>query len=49
MSYTLGLPPTQDSSHHQDYYIFSRESQPKPLFATVTGRGDNPSYTRIKK
>ena len=20
------LPPTQDASHHQDYYIFSRES-----------------------
>ena len=24
--YTLGLPPTHDSSHHQDYYIFSSES-----------------------
>ncbi len=24
--YGLGLPPTQDASHHQDYYIFSRES-----------------------
>ena len=23
---TLGLPPTQDSSHHQDYYVFSRKS-----------------------
>ena len=23
---------------------FSRGSQPKPSFATVTGRGDNPSY-----
>ena len=23
-AYTLGLPPTQDASHHQDYYIFSR-------------------------
>ena len=22
MSYTLGLPPTQDSSHHQDYEPF---------------------------
>ena len=22
----LDLLPTQDSSHHQDYYIFSRES-----------------------
>ena len=38
-AYTLGLPPTQDASHHQDYYIFSRESQPKPSFATVTGWG----------
>ena len=24
MIYMLGLPPTQDASHHQDYYIFSR-------------------------
>ncbi len=24
--YPLGLPPTQDPSHHQDYYIFSGES-----------------------
>ncbi len=24
--YILGLPPTQDASHHQDYYIFSGES-----------------------
>ena len=31
-------------SHHQEYYIFSRESQPKPSFLTVTGRGDNPKY-----
>ena len=37
------LPPPSNS-HHQDYYIFSRESQPKPSFATVTGRGDNPRY-----
>ena len=40
----FGLPPTQDSSHHQDYYIFSRESQPKPSFATVTGWGVDPSW-----
>ena len=25
-SYIGSTPPTQDSSHHQDYYIFSRES-----------------------
>ncbi len=24
--HTLDLPPTQDASHHQDYYIFSRKS-----------------------
>ena len=23
---TLELPPTQDASHHQDFFIFSRES-----------------------
>ena len=32
----LDLPPTQDSSHHKDHYIFSRESRIKPLFVTVT-------------
>ena len=30
--------PLPSNSHHQDYYIFSRGSQPKPSFATVTGR-----------
>ncbi len=45
--YNLGCPPSQDSSHHQDYYIFSRGSQPKPSFATVTGRGDNPTYNSL--
>ena len=30
--------PPNNSSHHQKYDIFSRESQ-------VTGRGDNPSST----
>ena len=36
--------PPPSNSHHQDYYIFSRGSQPKPSFATVTGRGDNPRF-----
>ena len=36
--------PPPSNSHHQDNYIFSRGSQPKPSFATVTGRGDNPRY-----
>ena len=35
-SVTWVVPPPSNS-HHQDYYIFSRESQPKPSFATVTG------------
>ena len=38
---TLGCPPSQDASHHQDYFIFSRDPY-KPSFATVTGSGDNP-------
>ncbi len=37
--------PPPNNSHHQDYYVFSRRSQPKPSFATVTGRGDNPSHS----
>ena len=37
--------PPASNSHHQDYSIFNRESQPKPLFVTITGRGDNPIYT----
>ena len=46
VQYTLGLPPTQDASHHQDYYIFSRESQPKPSFNTgILGGGVDPKYT----
>ena len=32
--FILGLPPNQVDSHHQDYSIFSRESQPKPSFVT---------------
>ena len=33
-------PPAQDSSHHPDYYIFSRESRTKPSFATgILGGG----------
>ena len=33
------------NSHHQDCYIFSRESQPKPLFVTgILGGGLDPRY-----
>ena len=39
----LGVAPSQDASHHQDYYIFNRKSQPKPSFTTVTVRGPHPS------
>ena len=39
-SHFLGCPPSQDACHHQDYYIFSRGSQPKPSFATgILGGG----------
>ena len=43
------VPPAQDASHHQDYEPFlvgnHRESQPKPSFVTVTGRGGQPKLT----
>ena len=35
--------PPLSNSDHQIYYIFSRESQPKPLFPNVTGRGPHPN------
>ena len=44
----LWVIPLPSNSHHQDYSIFSRESQAKPSFATVTGKGDNPSSTSKK-
>ena len=52
MKHSLGCPPSQDSSHHQDYYIFSRESQPKPSFATgILGGGtpQNIAYDRVRE
>ena len=39
----IGCGPLPSNSHHQDYYIFNRESQPKPSFTTVTGRGATPN------
>ena len=42
--YELGCPPSQDTSHHQDYETFLVGDPYKPSFATVTGRGDNPNY-----
>ena len=41
---SLELPPTQDSSHHQDDIPFLVGNPYKPSFVTVTGRGDNPNY-----
>ncbi len=36
------------NSDHQDYYIFSRESKPKPSFTTgILGRGAHPSYNSV--
>ena len=41
----LGMAPSQDASDQQDYEPFlSRESQAKPLFATVTGKGPHPTH-----
>ena len=37
--------PPPSNSDHQDYYIFNRESQPKPSFVTVTGWGVDRIYT----
>ena len=44
VGYILGLPPSQDSSHHQDDITFLVGDPYKPSFATVTGRGVDPSY-----
>ena len=41
------LPPTQDASHHQDCYISSRGSQPKPSFATGILRGGSSNTYHI--
>ena len=35
--------PSPSNSHHQDYYIFSREPIYKPSFVTVTGWGVDPN------
>ena len=39
VTFSKPIYPPPSNSHHQDYYIFSRESRPKPSFATVTGLG----------
>lgn len=36
-----------DRSHHQEFYICGRGSQPKPLFFTITGEGGQPMSPRI--
>ena len=41
--------PLPSNSHHQDFQIFSTGSQPKPSFASITGKGDNPKYVVISK
>ena len=42
--YAWNLPPTQDASHHQDYYIFNRGYQAKPSLSTVFGWWVEPRY-----
>ena len=39
-AHILGPSPSQDSSHHQDYYIFSWGDPKQDLhFATASGKG----------
>ena len=40
ISWAVPLPSNSD---HQDCFMFSRGSQPKPSFATVTGEGGQPN------
>ena len=48
--YNLGCPPAQNSSDHQIYYIFSRESQAKPSFVTgILGGGTTQCATHTQK
>ena len=44
IGYILGVAPSQDSSHHQDYEPFLVGDPYKPSFPTVTGRGPHPRY-----
>ena len=42
--WSLGSTPPRRNGQHQDYYqTFSKESQPKPSFATVAGWGLDPN------
>ncbi len=39
LPYSLGCPPSQDSSHHQDYCIFRIGDPYKPSFLQLLGGG----------
>ena len=46
--WVIGWVGPLPSSHHQDdYNMFSLGFQPKPSFATISGKGGSPSYSRI--
>ena len=48
----MGIPwihRDQSMNHHQDYYIFSRGSQPKPSFATGILGGGTTQGISVKK
>ena len=46
--YIYWVLPPPSNSHHQDYYMFNRESQPKPSFATgILGGANHPIYIYI--
>ena len=44
-THTPWVVPPPSNSHHQDYYIFSRGSQPKPSFATGIPGGGTTQHT----
>ena len=44
----IWVVPPPSNSHHQDYYIFSRGSQPKPSFATIASwEGGQPKILEL--
>ena len=44
------IVPLPSNSHHQDHCnSFSRETRTKPLFVTISGKGDNPKVLYPKQ
>ena len=47
-NHSLGCPPSQDASHHQDYYIFSRGIPINLHLPQLLGGGDNPNHSPLR-